>query len=127
MQGRLVRLVWLDVLVGEALSWMAVTSSGCPLMAEAHLELAELHGLLAKHYRRPGWRWLSRLFAERSAFHWEQGGDDPLPPALAAAQPIPIARAAERDSRDRGAEASWSTDWPFDAGPRPTLGFVDRT
>ena len=115
-----VALLWLDVVLGEVLSWMAVTSSGGDLEPEVHLELAELHGLLSKHYRRAGSRWLSRLFAARSAAHWALGGGDDLPPAVALAMPVP----SDSTLHDPLLESSDTslTRGPADALSQPTSG-----
>jgi hypothetical protein len=107
---------WLDTILGEVLSWLAVTSSGGELEPEVHLELAELYGLLAKHYRRPGFHWLSRRLAARSAAHWQDGGGDHPPRAVALALSVPDATHQHgRKPQAHGSSPSPSpTDQPWD-------------
>ena len=89
MDAILIRQLWMDVLLGEFLSWLALTSSAGELRPEVHLELAEIHGLLAKHYRECGWRWLASRFAAWSAAHWWRGGGGAPPRAVALALAVP--------------------------------------
>jgi hypothetical protein len=80
--------LWLDIESVRVLVWVAAVGRNAEPRAEVHLFLADRYSRLSLLYIERAPAKAERL-QEKAEAHYEAAGIHPLPPAVAAAMPVP--------------------------------------